>query len=300
MTAKADNGRGLSKNADNLQEKYKMKKLLRNLLLFPTLFTSIFSGYGKIMMAVLIISLLLIYAGNVKGLRLDVYNISDSVSGDRMKIVHIDGATEGHDNNYDSSYLDGPWPLHIYSNNHYTGLDYSTDARPANSTTTYNLDLTNTGGFSGTVNNMLRFKIVVDTNFTWKNIFLGDANDSNNIVADIKYVINNEGGDFPLPDVDGSKTGVYDKRKVFFYNHADLNRDRKVNGLDFAIWAGNFGRSEESDPNTFGANVGSDVNDLDAYSDIDRNGTVDYNDLSLFSGEWLWDANDPNTWSRVR
>jgi hypothetical protein len=45
-------GRGLSRNTDNFQEKYKMKKLVRNLLLFPTLFTSVFSGYGKIMVAV--------------------------------------------------------------------------------------------------------------------------------------------------------------------------------------------------------------------------------------------------------
>jgi len=37
------------------QEKHKMKKFLRNLLLFPKLFTSIFSGYGKIMVDVPII-----------------------------------------------------------------------------------------------------------------------------------------------------------------------------------------------------------------------------------------------------
>ena len=35
-----------------------MKKLLRNLLLFPTLFTSIFSGYGKIIVALPIITII--------------------------------------------------------------------------------------------------------------------------------------------------------------------------------------------------------------------------------------------------
>jgi len=34
-----------------------MKKFLQNLLMFPTLFTSILSGYGKIMVAVPIIFL---------------------------------------------------------------------------------------------------------------------------------------------------------------------------------------------------------------------------------------------------
>jgi len=274
-----------------------MKTFLRNLL-FPTLLTSIFSGYGKIMMAVFIISLLLIFAGNVKGARLDVYNIG--VSTDRMKIVHFLGAEEGNDYSYDLPYLEISWfPIHIYSHNN-NGIDYGVDARPPNSTTTYNLHLKNTG-FSGTSSNRLGFVMYDSTlDFSWKNIFLGDANDSNDIVADIKYLINNEEGDFYLPDLNGSQTGVYDKRKVFFFNHADLNRDRRVDGKDYAIWANNFGRSEESDPNTFGSNVGKDPNDLDAYSDIDRNGRVDYNDLSFFSGEWLWDANDPNTWSRVR
>jgi hypothetical protein len=263
--------------------------------------------YGKIMMAVLIISLPLIFAGNVKGLRLDVYNRSTGVSYSHMRIVHILGATEGNDYSYDG--LCPPFfpnLLHIYSHNDYSGLDYFVDARGPDSTTTYNLHLMNIG-FSGTADNMLTFVMKNDDNFKWKNIFLGDADDSNDIVADIKYIIyngsvmpppyNSSYGDFHLPDVDGSKTGVYDKRKVFFLNHADLNRDRKVNGKDFAIWAGNFGRE---DPNTLGSNVGKDPNDLDAYSDINRDNTVDYSDLSLFAYEWLWDANDPNTWSRVR
>jgi hypothetical protein len=277
-----------------------MKKFLRNLLLFPTLFTSILSGYGKIILAVPIISIA--NAGTI-----NVDNMSNGVWYEHVYISHILGATEG-DDSEDARYLEfSPNPLHIYSHND-NDIDYMLDARPADSTTTYNLYLKNIGGFSGTADNFLRFKLLNNTNFESKNIFLGDANDSNDIVADIKYIIDNGDisptgkpyGYFPLPDVEGSNVGVYDKRKVFFFNHADFNRDRWVNGLDFAIFARNWGGNEETDPNTFGANVGYDVNDLDAYSDIDRNGIVDYNDLSLFSGEWLWDANDPNTWSRVR
>lgn len=255
------------------------------------------------------IALPFIFEENANGLSFLVYNGSSVNGTEKVVIKHVEGATEGDDGNYDASYLESFNPLHIYSHNYCSGIDYRTDARPVNSTTAYNLHLKNTG-FSGTADNFLRFLFndyyQTPIEFSWKNIFLGDANDSNDIVADIKYLINNGGvdpfygfpcGDFSLPDVDGSKTGVYDKRKVFFFNHADLNRDRKVNGKDFAIWANNFGRN---DPNTLGDNVGSESNDLDAYSDIDRNGIVDINDLSTFSGEWLWDANDPNTWSRVR
>ena len=284
-----------------------MKKLLQNILTFPTLLSSIFSGYGKIMVKIMVA--VPIMSNNVEAARLDVYNRSIGVSYGYVNIKHISGATEGQDWNYDGLYLESPWlsPINIYSHNYVSGLDYFVDARGPDSTTTYDLHLKNTG-FSGIADNMLRFVMKNDDNFKWKNIFLGDANDSNDVVADIKYIIDNGDvypsgthyGDFLLPDIEGSKTGVYDKRKVFFFNHADFNRDRRVDGKDFAIWAGNFGRSEESDPNTLGSNVGKDPNDLDAYSDIDRNGRVDYNDLSLFSGEWLWDANDPNTWSRVR
>ncbi len=89
---------------------------------------------------------------------------------------------------------------------------------------------------------------------------------------------------------------IFNLRKREFFNHADLNRDRIVNGLDFAIYANEYGKDNISDPNRFGEFVGADVNDLGAYADINRSGVVDYNDLSAFSGEWLWDANDPNTW----
>jgi hypothetical protein len=220
-----------------------------------------------------------------------------------MYVEHIEGATEGDDGNCDFPYLENSNSLHIYSHNN-NGLDYKIDARSPNSTTTYNLYLKNIGGFFGKVDNMLRFRMTNDSNFTWKNIFLGDANDSDNIIADVKYIVAHGGvypsgthyGDFPLPDIDGSNIGVYDKRKVFFFNYADLNRDRKVDGLDLEIFAENWGGNSATDPNTFGSYVGSDPNDLGAYSDINRDGKVDMGDFSIFSGKWLWNADDPNTW----
>ena len=73
----------------------------------------------------------------------------------------------------------------------------------------------------------------------------------------------------------------------------------RVDKQDLEIFAQNLGRDERAEPNdpnnTLGAYVGKEPNDLDAYADIDRNGRVDYNDLSILSGEWLWDANDPKT-----
>jgi hypothetical protein len=288
-----------------------MKKFLRNLL-FPTLLTSTFCVYAPIIVAVAIIFTI---TSNANARLIIVDNMSNSVWGGHMYIKHVSGATEGDDGNYDARCPPFfPNPLHIYSHNYYSGLDYGVDARPPNSTTTYNLHLMNIG-FSGTADNFLRFTMMKDTDFLWKNIFLGDATDSNDTVADIKYVIAHGGvypppydnihyGDFPLPPVEGSNTGVYDKRKVFFFNHADLIRDRKIDFGDLEIFAQNFGRDERTEPNdpnnTLGAYVGKEPNDLDAYSDINRDGVVDFKDFSLFSGEWLWDANDPNTWSRVR
>ena len=78
-----------------------------------------------------------------------------------------------------------------------------------------------------------------------------------------------------------------------FFNHEDLNRDRKVNGWEFAIFSENYGGNNETDPNTFGDYVGSEPNNYNAYADIDRDGGVDYEDLNIFSGEWLYNADDP-------
>jgi hypothetical protein len=69
---------------------------------------------------------------------------------------------------------------------------------------------------------------------------------------------------------------------IKFFNHADLNRDRRIDSLDFAIFANEFGKSNITDPNTFGSYVGSEPNNFNAYADIDRSGTVDFDDLNIF------------------
>lgn len=137
--------------------------------------------------------------------------------------------------------------------------------------------------------------VILDSNgLEWKNIFVerygknGDINEPNDILSiwDVKY--KDGTGWFFTGGISDSSPGVYEQFKYKVFNYSDLNRDKKVNFKDYAIFANNFGRT---DPN-----CGADPNNLDDYSDIDRSGVVDYNDLSLFTNEWLWDANDPNTW----
>ena len=74
--------------------------------------------------------------------------------------------------------------------------------------------------------------------------------------------------------------------------------DRKFNGLDFDILRENFNRNNETDPNTFGSYVGSDVNDFNAYADIDRNGSVGLEDLDIFKSYFKFPG-DLNSDGRV-
>jgi len=138
-----------------------------------------------------------------------------------------------------------------------------------------------------------KFTILDGNDFDWKNIIVhrygqsgvGDANAIPEDTFDVWYV---DGSAFQSGSFSGISSGIYDRLKFEFYNYSDLNRDKKVNFKDYAIFANNFSRT---DPN-----CGADPNNLDDYSDIDRSGVIDFNDLSLFTDEWLWDANDPNTW----
>jgi hypothetical protein len=68
----------------------------------------------------------------------------------------------------------------------------------------------------------------------------------------------------------------------------DLNSDDVVNFLDFAIFASKWNDADCNDPNWCQG------------ADIDRDGNVDYNDLSLFVEYWLWpnmgeESNEPNS-----
>jgi hypothetical protein len=224
-----------------------------------------------------------------------------------IAVAHINGASEGHDGK-DVDFLQSPHSPRIdfYSK---VPLSYpyddklKVDARGANSTTYFDIKIEG-AEIPESIDANLSFLIWNDGqgNFSWKNLIAelynsGDVNEPNNLIStyDMKYMDRSNG---KIPLIINNLLSY--QLLIKFFNHADLNRDRKVNGLDFAIFARNWGGNEETDPNTFGSYVGSEPNNLGAYADIDRNGIVDINDLSTFSGEWLWDANDPNTWSRVR
>jgi hypothetical protein len=240
-------------------------------------------------------------------LRID--NLSSSFYGGGFTTAkHIEGATDGWEDLLDSIWPGtGPYSLGVYSAHPefiYPRDKFKTDARGVNSLSSYNIELLNNGGFSGLAENHLRFLITDSSNFEWKNIFF-NINEQN---EDIKHLIQNgiynpifdtNEGIISLASLDGDTTiGVYNTGTLQFFNYADLNRDRKVNFADFAVFANQFEKDNLTDPNRFGSYVGSNVNDLGAYADINRSGIVDSNDIALFANEWLWDANDPNTWNR--
>jgi|SRR3989338_2595986 len=238
------------------------------------------------------------YGGEIK-----IYN-SDGVSGNGvggsiMYNQNIQDANELYDI-YDAPWSGAPqnpepnW-LKIYSAPYTEELQY--DCRPINSTTTLNTKLSVVNG-PVTCQNKIKFQITDNTNLEWQNIIaerygLDDINDSNNIKNkwDVKYINGQWIQLAPLVN----QSGIYDQIPIKKFNHVDLNRDRKVNFLDFAVYANEYGKDNTSNPNRFGSYVGADVNDLGAYADIDRNGSVDVNDLNYISYEWLWNADDPNT-----
>jgi len=304
-----------------------MKKFLHNLL-FPTLFTSIFSGYGKIMVAVPIILNIkkngkiatLLLAGSINSIananrgHLYIINHSSLIPGPGsfMAVYHLDGATNGGSDTFDHLYSEFElYPLNIYSHIYNSDIKLRVDARDSNYTTNpqdpntfINIELYNKG-FQGTTNNSLEFVISkkYNFNFDWKNIFFKINQD----IFDIKYLINNgefdsyydtNVGKIELGELDGSRTGVYNTGNVEFFNHADLNRDRRVDGKDLEIFAQNWGRDERAEPNdpnnTLGAYVGKEPNDLDAYSDINRDRVVDFKDFAIFAGKWFYDADAEN------
>ena len=235
------------------------------------------------------------FAGGANGGELRVTNASHNVNGTTNYVKHILGAIEGNDGE-DTNYNNNTNPLQMYSKNNLCNPSkLQTDARGIDSTTPINEELYN-NGFSGTADNFLRFSMYDSNNFEWKNIFLGDANNSETPVADVKWIIAHGGingngkpyGDFQIQNIPGTQTGIYDKRKVMFFNHSDLNRDGRVDNQDYAILANNINRT--------GINVGSNPNAFDDYADINRDGTVDNKGLGLFSNEYLWNSQDPNTW----
>jgi hypothetical protein len=304
-----------------------MKKFLRNLLVFPTLFTSIFSGYGKIMVKIMvavpiilevgrdvykivnknktriIASLVLpfIFNSSVKAGYLSTRSWSSLGNPNYVGVWHKSGATEGADENYDYLFSPLPWnpAIDFYSK---TSLPYPADklkkdVRPPESTTSINIEISGRG-LGDPENATLQFVISYpqgEDNFSWKNIIgeLSQRVDDGN--GGYKYALI---GNYDIKNLVNSATTISisinngetigsdffpsHKLDYSFFHYCDFNRDRQTNGLDFAIFSDNFGRNNETDPNTFGSYVGSEPNNFNAYADIDRNGSVDFEDLEIF------------------
>jgi hypothetical protein len=261
--------------------------------------------------ALIIASLPFIINSSVKAGRLNTY-CATSFTRPYIGISHKAGAREpeeGYDNGVDVRFNGNQFPptIDIYSKINFDPYRLMRDYRPPESTTTINSEISGRGlGAPTNANLQFTFYDIGEDNFYWKNIIgelsqrVDDGNGGYKYALIGNYDIKNLvsfSRTIPISINNGITQGdvFFPSHKLDFkfFNHADLNRDRRVDGRDFAIFANNFGRN---DPTTLGDNVGSDPNNLDAYADFDRNGIVDFNDLSIFSGKWLWDANDPNTW----
>jgi hypothetical protein len=266
--------------------------------------------------ALIILSLPFLINNNVGAGSLGARIVS-SLNNPYCKIQHITGATEGFDNNgLDAMFPPFPFPptIDFYSKIDFDPYRLKIDARPPESTSTFNLEISGRGLLAPESAN-LEFIISHpqgEDNFRWKTI-IGelsqriDDGEGSYKYAQIGYydvknrVISTQA--VPVTINNGITQGEFfpsHKLNYHFFNHADLNRDRKVNIEDFAILADNWGRT--------GIAKGSDPNNLNDYADIHDiydeggnlisygDGKVDYEDLGNFCAEWLWDANDPNTW----
>jgi len=222
-----------------------------------------------------------------------------------VNFSNIVDASEGFDSK-DSPFIQNPSSkIKTYSEISESPYELSTNAKDINSTTDSNMKTeTIIDGIGG--DEYWSIDITDMNDLEWKNDFIerygknGNPNDSNDVldIWDVKYKDGKgwfQSGSFPIQG-----RGLYDQLIRESFNHADLNRDGKVDFLDHNILAGNFGRT--------GVVKGSDPNALGDYADIENlydaegrmisygDGTVDMNDVAYFMCEWLWNVQDPNTW----
>lgn len=220
-----------------------------------------------------------------------------------VNLRHIPGASEG-DDVYDSPDLNPPSNYtNIFSV--IPGWKYMSDARPPESTTRFKIE-TETSGVSNPYNEWLQFWITDHSNFEWKNIFaerydvgvnMDDPNNTSTHLWDVKKLSGPNAEDWFMAR-EGSipYPGVYAQLKVSPYNQADLNKDGKVNLIDFAIFRRNWRRTgivKGSDPTNLDdyADIGPNIDaDLDGKFETYGDGIVDINDLCLFISEWLWEG----------
>ena len=232
-----------------------------------------------------------IIAGSADAKRLDVSSATTSpdVGTSTMSIYHDPDGKEGADSK-DFKWDDAPpnpnaqW---LKQHSEPYSIELKRDYRPTDSYKTVHVKSSVVGG-NATGDNYIKFEIKDDSNFTGKNIFAerygtDDVNDPKNM-KEVFDVRNISGQYIRLADLVDQPEGVYDNWLVKFCNPADLNRNGKVDLVDFAILSGAWGR-ENTMPR-------SDASDLGAYADINKNGKVDLVDLMLMTGNWLWDNSD--------
>jgi hypothetical protein len=75
--------------------------------------------------------------------------------------------------------------------------------------------------------------------------------------------------------------------KTYFKFPGDLNLDGRVDNTDFAYFAQDWNKTH--------INSVADISGPNGIPDKD----VDYWDLSAFTGDYLKDINEPNTWSKI-
>lgn len=293
----------MSRNTDNVQKTYKMKKLLRNLL-FPTLLTSNFSGYGTKMLAVAIISLAGAAISNFnneclgddyKPGKLDIFNYVDDSSFFVRKhtTCHFSGRTEEFDRDFDKIY----YPVYDPETKIVSiipGYELYVDSRNIDSETPVNLELSlsfNSG--SATINCKNELRCTIDPQHKGHDFgaqpityWERDANDPNlfYLIANVRKEIAQNGGVIPLADLNGTygSEEPYLSAEIRFNDYfVHLNDDDIVDFKDFAIFANNFGRTGITDTNR------ADPNDIGAWADYDLDGDVDANDLSIFTNYYL-------------
>ncbi|MGB8225551.1 MAG: hypothetical protein WCE45_01605 [Sedimentisphaerales bacterium] len=210
------------------------------------------------------------------------WSTSSGIYKTEFNARNVAGATEGYDGYpLDSLFLDGPSQpeLQIYSK--IDDQRFSTDSHP---TTTFgwNFDLAVKGTVTD-VNNYFRYKVIDTNDLFGKTLTMYDKANPG-----VQYELLMDGAyhNIGLPNLTHG-TGEYAHWRLEIEPNipGDLNINGKVNFEDYSILAENFSRTDCNSNNGWCS-----------YSDIDKNGTVDYNDLSEFSNNWLWDVNDPNTW----
>ncbi len=245
---------------------------------------------GKIGFVALALLVFAFLGGDAKADSLD-FVLSGPQVFSAVRVQHLNGAIEPSDqiDTYDDPFLQCPSPtIDFYSKTAFGRLSW--DARGPNSTTDFVLEISGRG-LSSTKEVSIDAYLdpaMYEGNFDWKNLIVelynsGDINDPTNLLGTYDaYDLVDETTSFPELDVNN---GLSYQLLIKPRNYADLDFDRRVNWADFPMLASLWLTS------------GHDANDVWAeYSDINRSGTVDANDLGIFSGEWLWDANDPNTW----